>query len=237
MNDKKEKTYTPAEAALLVLKKTEEMYKNSTLAKANTAHEVEVGEEPSNDEAECPAYLAEADIESGSSTGKHGEAKPSVSGVSEGSEIGSEEEELDEDGKPKKKVPEHEEGMDEETKEIHDETESESDAEEVVDDKKVESQDKDEKDADIVEDKEEKKEVKEEIKGEKKNPFEKAEKLNSFMKKKDMKKMKNAKIEKFLGVGEATEGNAPKASQKPSSLSSAPKAPQKPKAPKMNGGM
>lgn len=209
---KKIKTYTPEEAAILVLKKTEELYKNSSLSKSNSSHEVETGEEASNDEAECPEYLASADIESGSSTGKHGEAKSSESDV-EFSEEDKDMEFSEEDkDKKKKKVPEHEEGMGEEEKEIHDETESDSDEEEVVSDKKVESQEKDEADSDKIEDKEEDK------KEDKKFPFQKAEKLNNFMQKMELKKKfkinKNAKIEKFLGtdkkVIKPTESMAPK---------------------------
>jgi len=58
-----EKFYTAQEVAVAVLKKTHEMLKAAQLAKANTSHEIEPGGEPSNDDAEAPAYLAEADIE------------------------------------------------------------------------------------------------------------------------------------------------------------------------------
>lgn len=66
-----EKFYTPQEVAVAVLKKAEELIK-ARLAKANTSHEVETGEEPHNDEAEAPEYLASADIEN---SGAHGEKK------------------------------------------------------------------------------------------------------------------------------------------------------------------
>ena len=66
-----EKFYTAEEVAQVVLKKAQEMIKNH-LAKANTSHEIEAGGEPSNDEAEAPEYLANADIEN---SGAHGEKK------------------------------------------------------------------------------------------------------------------------------------------------------------------
>ena len=217
MNDENSKIYTAEEAAILVLKKTEELLKNSKLTKSNTSHEVEAGAEPNNEDAECPAYLAEADIESGSSTGKHGEGK---SGSSEmgaiAGEAGEGEDEVDEDGKKKKKIPKHEEGLGEEEKEMHDSTESESDEEEVEEDKKVESQEKDEADADKIEDKEEKKKpvgIEKSCKGSEcgqmPTDLKKPSKLNSFMEKRKLKKKivkvdpskKNKKVEKFLGLG------------------------------------
>jgi len=67
-----EKFYTAEEVAVAVLKKTHELLKASSLFKANTSHEVENGEEPHNDEAEAPEYLANADIEN---SGAHGEKK------------------------------------------------------------------------------------------------------------------------------------------------------------------
>lgn len=71
---KTEKFYTPEEVAVAVLKKAQELLKNSHLMKTNTSHEVEAGEEPNNDEAEAPEYLANADIED---SGAHGEKKAS----------------------------------------------------------------------------------------------------------------------------------------------------------------
>jgi len=53
------KFYSPEEAAAKVLDKIKELYKNSSISKSNTAHEIELGEEPRNDDAECPASLAE----------------------------------------------------------------------------------------------------------------------------------------------------------------------------------
>lgn len=49
------KKYSPEEVAIAILKKCQEVY---DLKKANTAHEIESGEEPKNDEAECPEQLA-----------------------------------------------------------------------------------------------------------------------------------------------------------------------------------
>lgn len=70
MSKKEEKTYTPEEAARAVLQKAQEMLKKSSLYKANTAHEIEAGEEPKNDDAEAPEYLANADIESSKGSDK-----------------------------------------------------------------------------------------------------------------------------------------------------------------------
>jgi hypothetical protein len=83
-NTKSEKFYTPEEVAVAILKKTQELMKASALFKANTSHEVEEGEEPNNEEAEAPEYLANADIED---SGAHGEkkskkaAKPGLEGA------------------------------------------------------------------------------------------------------------------------------------------------------------
>jgi hypothetical protein len=63
-----EKFYTPREVAQAVLKRTHELIND--LKKTNSSHEVEAGGEPSNDEAEAPEYLANADIEN---SGAHGE--------------------------------------------------------------------------------------------------------------------------------------------------------------------
>lgn len=62
-DSKKEKSYSPEEVARAILAKAHSMLKDSTLNKANTAHEIEAGEEPRNDDAEAPEYLANADIE------------------------------------------------------------------------------------------------------------------------------------------------------------------------------
>lgn len=77
-DNKTEKFYTPEEVAVAVLKKAQELLKKSSLLKANTSHEVEAGEEPNNDDAECPPSLEEADIENSDSGGskKPKKAKP-----------------------------------------------------------------------------------------------------------------------------------------------------------------
>lgn len=70
-NKKEERFYTPEEVAAAVLKRTYELLKKSELFKANTSHEIEAGEEPNNEDAECPPSLEAADIESSdSSAGK-----------------------------------------------------------------------------------------------------------------------------------------------------------------------
>jgi hypothetical protein len=78
---KEEKFYTPEEVAVAVLKKTHELLKASSLFKANSSHEIENGGEPSNDEAEAPAYLAEADIENSGAHGEKGKKKASKPGI------------------------------------------------------------------------------------------------------------------------------------------------------------
>lgn len=89
MSKKEEKQYTAEEVARAVLQKAHEVLKSSKLAKANTAHEIEAGQEPKNDEAEAPEYLANADIENSDSGEKK---KKKASGESEASEEGAEEE-------------------------------------------------------------------------------------------------------------------------------------------------
>lgn len=68
--NKEEKFYTAEEVARAILAKAHDMLKASSLVKANSSHEIESGGEPSNDEAEAPEYLANADIEN---SGAHGE--------------------------------------------------------------------------------------------------------------------------------------------------------------------
>ena len=78
---KEEKFYTPEEVAVAVLKNTHELLKASSLFKANTSHEIENGGEPSNDEAEAPEYLANADIENSGAHGEKGKKKASKPGI------------------------------------------------------------------------------------------------------------------------------------------------------------
>lgn len=97
MSDKKvkeEKTYTAEEVAKIVLAKAHELLKNhrekhEKLAKANTSHEIEAGEEPNNDDAECPEYLANADL-TPSKPKKKGDKHPKEPGHE--MEMGEEEE-------------------------------------------------------------------------------------------------------------------------------------------------
>ncbi len=78
---KQEKFYTPEEVAVAVLKKTHELLKASSLFKANTSHEIENGGEPSNDEAEAPEYLANADIENSGAHGEKSKKKAKAGGI------------------------------------------------------------------------------------------------------------------------------------------------------------
>ena len=149
MSDKKEKDYSAYEAAIAVLNKVQDMYKTSNVYKSNSSHELEPGEEPNNDDAECPDYLSEA------------ESSP----LGEGGE-----------GKKKKKAegsqPAHEEDMSEEEDKEHDaqeqgDDEQDSDNIEADEEKGEYDQDADEIVENAASDK----------KGEKKkeNPFQKSE--------------------------------------------------------------
>lgn len=60
MADKKE--YSPEDVAKAILQKCSDLYKNSTLAKANTSHEIESGAEPHNDDAETPEELEAGEV-------------------------------------------------------------------------------------------------------------------------------------------------------------------------------
>lgn len=105
MSDKKE--YSAVEVARKVLERVQEQLKKNEelLSKAkNTAHEIEAGQEPSAENAECPEYLASADMS--------GEASESQS-----------------EAPKKKKKPESEESESEEMEESDDSEESESEDE------------------------------------------------------------------------------------------------------------
>ena len=143
MADNKEKTYTPEEMAQAILNKCEELYKNSTLAKANTAHELEDGGEPSNDDSEAPEQLQVGEVTKPGQSEQKNKKKKNADGSDMESEEGDE-------GSSEGEVPEHEEGMDAETKAAHDATESESDEEEIEADKDVAAQESDEADACLV---------------------------------------------------------------------------------------
>jgi hypothetical protein len=135
---KKEKEYSPEEVARTILAKAHDMLKNSTLFKANTSHEIELGEEPRNDDAEAPEYLANADIEnsdsgstdsqssdSGESFGKKKKKKTNIDGEE------SEEESM--------------EDMGDESMEDDSEYEEDMGAEESEDDSEYEEEDEEEK--------------------------------------------------------------------------------------------
>lgn len=88
------KEYTPQEAAIAILKKCQELYSVSVLAKANTAHEIETGGEPNNDEAECPEQLASGEVtKEGSFGGDKDKKKKKADGSEESSESDVSEEE------------------------------------------------------------------------------------------------------------------------------------------------
>lgn len=190
---KTEKFYTPEEVAVAVLKKAQELLKNSPLVKANTSHEVEAGEEPNNDEAEAPEYLANADIED---SGAHGEKKASKK-MKSGIEGADKDGDGDVDGDDAVEAQEEIEGKDlDGDKEAGEKPEHKAkvDAAAKPAPKADEDKDADEKIADASEDKEEKKDDK------KKPPFMKSEKecspeadlkkpsLKKFMLKRKMKK-------------------------------------------------
>lgn len=92
-----DKKYSELEVALLIKERLQELVKSS-----NSSHEIDGGEEPNNDLAECPEYLANSLSEQGSQEG-------SEFASSEAPSEGSSEEEYDEEGKPKKKKKEGEE--------------------------------------------------------------------------------------------------------------------------------
>lgn len=103
MSDEK-KEFTPQETAVAVLKKALELYKNSDLYKSNSAHEVDPGEEPNNDDAECPESLADQGTKF---EAKHEQKKKKVEGDSSD--------------------PAHEQGMGQEEEKSHDAAENEAD--------------------------------------------------------------------------------------------------------------
>lgn len=82
MSDKK--TYTASEVARMILEKTHQtLRKHEELLKSkNSAHEIDLGEEPNNDEAECPESLKAS---GSSSSGEKSEKKPKAE-ASESSE-------------------------------------------------------------------------------------------------------------------------------------------------------
>jgi hypothetical protein len=159
--DKKvEKFYTPEEVAVAILKKTQELLKASSSFKANTSHEIEVGEEPNNDDAECPPSLEEADIED---SGAHGEkkAKKSKKGLEGADKDGDGDidgddaieaqeeltgEDLDKDGEiGEPEDQSNEEKIDAASKDFKKPMDEDKDADEKIDDASEEKPEKDDK--------------------------------------------------------------------------------------------
>jgi hypothetical protein len=159
---KEEKFYTAQEVAVKVLEKAHEMMKKSEIFKSNTAHEVEAGEEPKNDDSECPEYLADADIEN---DGAHGEKEGKKKKGAEGDKHSEE--------------PEHEEGMEPEEEKEHDAEENEADEKDddkiEADEEKSGEDEEKEDDADMAD---QKKIINDAAK--EKKPFEKSEKIEKM---------------------------------------------------------
>lgn len=161
------KTYSPEEVARKVLEKCQEIYNNNVLAKAeaNSSHVIEAGEEPNNDDAECPESLAYS--------GENPEASKR--------------------DKPKKDDSslEHEEEMDEEEEIAHDAAENRDDEkdEDIIEADEEADELADEEDGELA-DEEESEEESEEEEEKKKKKFEKSEsKLGKFLAKKEEKRL------------------------------------------------
>jgi len=153
---KEEKKYTAEEVAKIVLKKAQEMIEASALYKSNNSHEVENGEEPYNEDSECPEYLCDADIEEDFKEDDKRKKKKSPSDSSEDSEFESEEDSEFEEEDSDSDEPEHEKDLSPEENKEHDAAENEADEE---DEDNIEA---DEEDEDNIEADEEE-EVSEEI--------------------------------------------------------------------------
>lgn len=127
MADKEKKEYSPQEVAEAILKKCQELYNNNSLAKSNTAHEIEAGQEAKNDDAEAPEQLQQGEVtkpDSGDS--KYGKKK---------SEGESEDESEDES-------EESEESAEEESEESEAEESAEDESEDDESEEKEEKEDK-----------------------------------------------------------------------------------------------
>jgi hypothetical protein len=154
-----DKNYTPFEVAQGILNKVQELYKNNKLAKANTSHEIELGGEPSNDEADFPESMASGEVtapEKGDGKNKKNK-KPIVGEVAAEGEIDNpeENEELE---------SEDEEELGEENLE-HEESESpEEEVAEEGDEAEVESPEEKAEETPVEEAIEEKNKKKKEIK-------------------------------------------------------------------------
>ena len=183
MSDKNEKKYSAEEAAIAVLNKIQHMYKNSIICKNNSSHELEPGEEPNNDDAECPDYLSESETTPlGEGNKKKKKAQSS---------------EQFEDEEYQENQPEHEKDMNEEEDAVHDEQEQDDDEQ---DSDKVEAdEEKDEYDQDadeIVENAAKDKKKKENPFAKSENDIEKTNKFDSKLSPKG-KKARRATGSKF----------------------------------------
>lgn len=134
MADKKE--YSPEEVAKAILSKCNDLYKNSTLAKANTAHEVETGSEAHNDDAETPEQLEAGEVckEGSFSADKKKKKKGEDSEGSEGSE--ESDSEVSEEDVEDIAEEEAEEEVEEHNEEMHEDEKEESEDEDEKEDKK-----------------------------------------------------------------------------------------------------
>lgn len=109
MSDKK--TYSPAEVARMILEKTHNVLKKheEMLFKSkNSAHEIDAGEEPKNDEAECPDSLKGE----GASNASKSEDKKAKSPVNESEDPAMEDEPLS-DGESEEDESEEDESEEE----------------------------------------------------------------------------------------------------------------------------
>lgn len=131
MADKKE--YSPEEVAKAILSKCNDLYKNSTLAKANTAHEVETGSEAHNDDAETPEQLEAGEVckEGSFSADKKKKKKGEDSEGSEESDSEVSEEDVEDIAEE-----EAEEEVEEHNEEMHEDEKEESEDEDEKEDKK-----------------------------------------------------------------------------------------------------
>lgn len=167
MSKKEDKVYTKEEAARAVLAKAHEMLKNSILTKSNTAHEIEAGEEPNNDDAETPEYLANADIEN--SDTKKNKKKAGEGSISDENEEHVEAEDMDE----------------------------ESESDEESDFGSAESSDEDEVEEEVEEETEEEDYDEDDDKDDENDKFSKYAKSESASKKKKKKKKDSSRVEEM----------------------------------------
>ena len=146
----KKNDYSAREVASEILKKVQYAYND--LKKANTAHEIEPGKEPSTPDADCSDSVVAGEVckpQKGSKEGSSEiakETKPAKKCTCPEGQCKCPKDQL-EDAKeeldaPGQKVPEHEQELTPKEKEVHDATEDESDEEEVAEEHKAKSFDK-----------------------------------------------------------------------------------------------